>query len=398
MRLPAYHLDKNANDSPHVVILGAGASVAAFLPLLRGLPAGVGRVRERSGFAEVVHSPGFAWVVILDKSNELLENGSSIVSTIHSGTEELVESASLRTEAVRRFNRFYTRKIGLLEEGLLHSPFTLTEARVVYELAHRKRTTATQLCEELGLDAGYLSRLLAAFQKRGFIEKRPAEADRRQQILSLTDAGQEAFAALDAASRGEIAALLSGLSDISQDRLVHAMESIEGLLGAPPESGVPYILRRHQSGDMGWVVQRHGALYNQEYGWDETFEALVAEIVAGFIRTFDHKRERCWIAEKEGENVGSVFLVAHPERPGVARLRLLLVEPKARGLGIGKRLVQECSRFARQAGYHTITLWTNSVLHAARRLYEQEGYRLIKEGPHHSFGHDLVGQTWELAL
>ncbi len=301
-------------------------------------------------------------------------------------------------EAVRRFNRFYTRQIGVLQEGLLRSPFSLSEARVLYELAHHEQTTATHLGQELGLDAGYLSRILRSFHERGLVEKQPSEGDRRQHLLALTEQGQAAFAGLDAASRGETGAMLRGLSDADQSRLVHAMQAIEGLLGAEPEHRVPYLLRPHQSGDVGWVVQRHGVLYRQEYGWDETFEALVAEIVADFIRAFDPKRERCWIAEREGENVGSVFLVRHPEREGVAKLRLLLVEPKARGLGIGRRLVAECTRFAREAGYHTITLWTNSVLHAARRIYEREGYRLLREEPHHSFGHDLVGQTWELAL
>jgi DNA-binding MarR family transcriptional regulator/GNAT superfamily N-acetyltransferase len=301
-------------------------------------------------------------------------------------------------EAVRRFNRFYTRQIGLLEEGLLETPFGLTEARVLYELAHHEQTTATHLGEELGLDAGYLSRILRGFQKRGLLARRRSPADGRQVLLTLTDAGQVAFADLNEASRGQIESLLSDLAETDQDRLVHALETIQRLLGAHPEHRVPYILRPHQSGDMGWVVQRHGVLYNQEYGWDEQFEGLVAEIVAGFLRSFDPRRERCWIAEREGENVGSVFLVRHPEREGVAKLRLLLVEPKARGLGIGKRLVQECTRFARQAGYRTITLWTNSVLHAARQIYEQEGYLLVREEPHHSFGHDLVGQTWELEL
>lgn len=303
-----------------------------------------------------------------------------------------------RIEAVRRFNRFYTRQIGLLRDGLLESPFTLTEARVVYELAHNERTTATHLGEELGLDPGYLSRILRGFEKRGLLERRPSPDDGRQLLLSLTEEGQEAFAELDAASRSQIQAMLGGLPEVDRDRLMHAMHTIEAALGAQPEHRVPYILRPPQSGDMGWVVQRHGTLYNQEYGWDERFEGLVAEIVAGFIRDCEPRRERCWIAEREGQNVGSVFLVKHPEREGVAKLRLLLVEPEARGLGIGKRLVRECTRFARQAGYHTITLWTNSVLHAARRIYEQEGYRLVHEEPHHSFGHDLVGQTWELGL
>ena len=303
-----------------------------------------------------------------------------------------------RIEAVRRFNRFYTRQIGLLQEGLLRSPFSLTEARVVYELAHHEETTATHLAQELGLDAGYLSRILRAFERRGLIEKRPSASDRRQQLLTLTGAGEEAFARINTASRSEIEAMLNRLTEGDQGRLVGAMTEIEGLLGAGAEHRVPYILRPHQPGDMGWVVHRHGVLYNREYGWDETFEALVAGIVAGFIRNLDAKRERCWIAERGGENVGSVFLVRHPEREGVARLRLLLVEPGARGLGIGRRLVQECGRFARQVGYKAITLWTNSVLDSARRIYEAEGYRLVREEAHHSFGADLVGQDWDLTL
>jgi DNA-binding MarR family transcriptional regulator/GNAT superfamily N-acetyltransferase len=303
-----------------------------------------------------------------------------------------------RIEAVRRFTRFYTRQIGLLQEGLLRSPFSLTEARVIYELAHHEATTASHLSQELGLDPGYLSRIVRGFEERGLLERRPSERDGRQHLLALTDIGQEAFASLNAASRSQVAALLGELTAEEQHRLVHAMHTIETLLGASPEHRVPYILRPHRPGDMGWVVQRHGELYNREYGWDERFEALVAEIVAHFIQHYGARHERCWIAEKDGENVGSVFLVRHPERDGVAKLRLLLVEPKARGLGIGRRLVQECTRFARQVGYHTITLWTNGVLHAARRIYVTEGYTLMHEEPHHSFGHDLVGQTWELAL
>lgn len=316
-----------------------------------------------------------------------------------SSREVLADTRLLpRVEAVRRFNRFYTRQIGLLQEGLLHSPYSLTEARVLYEIAHHEQTTATHLTRELGLDAGYLSRILRGFQKRGLVEKRPSEEDRRRQLLSLTDQGQEVFAQLNAASRGDIATMLKEMAESDRDRLVQAMDTIEELLGAPPEHRVPYILRPHQSGDMGWVVHRHGVLYNREYGWNEEFEALVAELVADFIRNYDPRRERCWIAERQGENVGAVFLIRHREREGVARLRMLLVEPRVRGLGIGGRLVHECTRFARQAGYHTITLWTNSVLHAARRIYEREGYRMIHEEPHHSFGHDLVEQTWELTL
>ncbi len=301
-----------------------------------------------------------------------------------------------RVAAVRRFNRFYTKQIGVLHEGLLRSPFSLTEARVLYELAQREKPTATELGRELALDAGYLSRILHGFKKRGLIDKKADEADGRQSLLWLTAQGKEAFATLNARSRHEIGTMLSDLPAAEQSRLIGAMHTIEELLGAQPEQKAPYLLRPHQSGDMGWVVHRHGVLYAQEYGWDEQFEALVASIVAQFIQRYDSKRERCWIAEKDGENVGSVFLVKQSKT--VAKLRLLLVEPKARGLGIGRRLVSECVRFARHVGYRTITLWTNSVLHAARHIYEETGFRLVHEEPHHSFGHDLLGETWELKL
>ena len=301
-----------------------------------------------------------------------------------------------RVAAMRRFNRFYTQKIGVLEEGLLKSSFSLTEARVLYELAHRDRPTASELGRDLGLDGGYLSRILRGFQRRGLLAREPAPADGRQHLLSLTRHGQAAFAPLDARSRAEIGGLLKGLPAPEQERLIAAMGTIEQLLGAAPEAGASYLLRPHQPGDMGWVVQRHAALYAQEYGWDGSFEALVAEIVAKFIRGYDPKGERCWIAEKDGEIVGSVFLVRHSRSAG--QLRLLIVEPKARGLGIGQRLVAECIRFARQAGYRKVRLWTNSILHAARHIYEEAGFRLVEESPHHSFGHDLVGQTWELRL
>jgi DNA-binding MarR family transcriptional regulator/GNAT superfamily N-acetyltransferase len=301
-----------------------------------------------------------------------------------------------RVGVVRRFNRFWTRRIGVLREGCLESPFSLAEVRVLYELAHREETTASELGEELGLDAGYLSRILRGFEKRGLVHKRASEADGRRRLLRLTERGLEAFAPLDARSRSDIGAVLGGLSETGQERLVGAMRTIEGLLGARPEPEVPYVLRTHWPGDMGWVVHRHGVLYAREYGWDERFEALVAEIVAKFIQHYDPKLERCWIAERDGEIVGSVFLVRESEE--IAKLRLLLVEPKARGLGIGRRLVEECIRFARQAGYRKITLWTNDVLIAASRIYRGLGFRLVHEEPHHSFGHDLVGQTWELML
>lgn len=303
---------------------------------------------------------------------------------------------SQRVEAVRRFSRFYTRQIGLLHEKLLSSPFFLTEARVIYELAHREKTTATELGNELGLDAGYLSRILRGFKKRGLIDKRPSKTDGRKIILQLTQQGRDAFATLNARSRNQIAAILNELSTEDQNSLVQAMRTIEELLGVQPEHKILYILRPHQSGDMGWIVHRHGVLYAEEYGWDEQFEALVASIVAEFIQHYDPKRERCWIAEMKGEIVGSVFLVK--ETDSVAKLRLLLVEPKVRGRGIGTRLVDECVRFTRQVGYRKITLWTNNVLLAARHIYEKTGFRLVKKERHHSFGHDLIGETWELAL
>jgi DNA-binding MarR family transcriptional regulator len=299
-------------------------------------------------------------------------------------------------ESVRRFNRFYTKKIGVLHEGLLKSPFSLTEARVIYELAHHEKTTATELSHELGLDPGYLSRILRHFNKRGLIDKKRSKTDARQSVLWLTEQGQDAFAMLNSRSRNEVGAMLGELAVTDQNRLVEAMHAIERILGAQPEHKVPYLLRPHQPGDMGWVVHRHGVLYAEEYGWDEHFEALVAGIVAKFIEHANPKKERCWIAEMQGEIVGSVFLVKKSER--VAKLRLLLVEPKARGLGIGTRLVNECIRFAKQAGYRKITLWTNDVLHAARLIYEKTGFHLVREEPHHSFGFDLIGETWELVL
>ncbi len=301
-----------------------------------------------------------------------------------------------RVAAVRRFNRFYTRQIGLLEEGYLKSPFSLTEVRVLYELAHRDKPTASELSRDLGLDAGYLSRIVRRFEKRRLISRAPSDADGRQSHLGLTARGVAAIAPLERRSHEEIGAILGSLPAGEQVRLVESMRAIEGILGAMPEQKVAYVLRSHQPGDMGWVVHRHGALYAQEYGWDERFEALVAEIVAKFIHGYDPKKERCWIAEKDDEIVGSVFLVKASKT--VAKLRLLLVEPKARGLGIGARLVEECIRFARQAGYRKMTLWTNSILRAARHIYEEAGFRLVREERHRSFGHDLVGETWEREL
>ena len=288
-------------------------------------------------------------------------------------------------ETVRAFNRFYTRQIHLLQEGILDSPLSLTEARVLFELAHRKATTATDLCTELALDAGYLSRILDSFVRRKYIKKQAGD-DRRQRHLSLTATGRKAFRQLDAKSHQEAAAMLAKLSEPDQSQLIAAMKSIENIL--EPKPPAPYTLRFHRPGDIGWITHRHGVLYAREYGWDEKFEALVAGIAAKFIDNFDPVRERCWIAEQEGNIIGSIMLVKKTE--AVAKLRLLYVEPTARGLGLGGRLVQECIAFASAANYRKITLWTNSILLAARRIYQREGFRLIST--------DGDFETWELNL
>jgi DNA-binding MarR family transcriptional regulator/RimJ/RimL family protein N-acetyltransferase len=276
------------------------------------------------------------------------------------------------------------------------SPFSLTEVRVLYELAHHDDLTAAKLGNELGLDRGYLSRILQSFEKRGFVRKTRSKKDARQTHLAFTPKGRKVFAPVNSRTQQDVGAMLDALSATDQDTLLESMRRIEKLVGGREEPKVPYMLRAQHPGDMGWIVHRHGALYSQEYGWDEHFEALAAQITSDFIKNFDPKRERCWIAEREGEIVGSVFLVKKTKT--VAQLRLLLVEPKARGLGIGKRLVDECIRFARQKGYRKIVLWTNDVLKAARRVYEDAGFKLVREEPHHSFGQDLVGQYWELEL
>ncbi len=302
-----------------------------------------------------------------------------------------------RMRAVRRFNRFYTRTIGVLGDGVHRSPFSLTEARVMWELAHRDGPTAAEVGRELGLDAGYLSRILLRFQRRGLVERTPSARDARRSHLSLTRAGREAFAALDAAARGEVEAMLGGLGTDEQERVLEAMETIRQALDRredPAEGG--YALRDPRPGDLGWVVQRHGELYWREHGWDERFEALVAEVAAGFGRAHDPARERCWIAEADGRRAGSIFLVRATDEE--ARLRLLLVEPWARGRGVGPGLVDACLAFARQAGYRRVTLWTNDVLHAARRIYQARGFRLVREEPHRRFGVELTGQWWALDL
>jgi DNA-binding MarR family transcriptional regulator/N-acetylglutamate synthase-like GNAT family acetyltransferase len=300
-----------------------------------------------------------------------------------------------QTAAIRRFNRFYTRQIGVLDEGFQQSPFSLTEARVLYELAHRDQPTATDLVRDLELDAGYLSRILGAFEKRGLITRQPSERDARQSLLRLTKSGRQTFDALERRTQDEVGAMLDRLSTLSGRRLVEAMRSIEQLLDATrAERAV--VIRTHESGDIGWIIGRQGALYTREYGWDLGFEALAAHIAAAFLDNFDAKAERCWIAELDGVPVGSIMLVKKSKTVG--QLRLLFVEPEARGYGIGRRLVAECLRFARQVGYRRVVLWTQSNLDAARHLYEEAGFRLIKEEPHHSFGYDLIAQTWELKL
>ncbi|MGY6269332.1 bifunctional helix-turn-helix transcriptional regulator/GNAT family N-acetyltransferase [Achromobacter denitrificans] len=295
-----------------------------------------------------------------------------------------------RAETVRRFNRFYTRHIGVLHEHLLASDFSLTEVRILYELAHRSDLSMSDLCRELNLDAGYVSRVVSGFEKKGLIAKTRSAADARVGLLELTGKGRAAFAPLDEASRNEVIGVLEQLPEPAQQRLVNAMNDIQNLLSDKAPAG--YVLRDPLPGDMGLVVANQAVVYAREYGWNAEYEALVAEIVARFIRDFDRTRERCWIAEKDGKMVGSVFVVRQDET--TAKLRLLYVDPSARGLGIGRRLVEECQRFAKQAGYKRMVLWTNSVLEDARRIYEKEGFRLIEEEPHHSFGKDLVGQVW----
>ena len=314
--------------------------------------------------------------------------------------------SELRTAAVRRFNRFYTRRIGVLHEGLAETRFSLAESRLLWEFADRERTTAAELARDLDLDPGYLSRLLRGLKESKLIRSVRSEQDARHLHLSLTAAGKRAFAPLDRHSEAGVAALLAPLADVEQRQLLDAMATIESLLDTGTRRGVtPWLLRAPHSGDIGWVIERHGALYAREYAWDLRFEALVARIAADFVDRFDPAREACWIAERGGSNVGCVFLVQARDEAndnavveGTAQLRMLLVEPTARGLGIGARLVDECERFARAKGYRRIVLWTNSVLLAARAIYTRNGYVLTKSEAHESFGHRLVGETWELAL
>ena len=298
--------------------------------------------------------------------------------------------------AVRAFNRFYTRKLGVLDQQLLKSPYSLSEARVLYELAYREELSAKQIGAELGLDAGYLSRIVQNFDENGLITRTPLPADRRQFQLALTAKGRQTFAELERRTQDEIGAMLAALPRGGSQKLVGAMAEIERLLGVSGAAAAPAILRTHRPGDMGWVVQSHGAFYASEYGFDSSFEALVAEIAAKFLTSFDASRERCWIAERDGVQVGSVFLVKHSD--DVAKLRLLLVEPAGRGQRLGQRLVAECVAFARATGYRRITLWTQSILVAARKIYQDAGFVLVATEPHRSFGQDLIGETWERDL
>ncbi len=297
--------------------------------------------------------------------------------------------------AVRAFNRFYTRKLGVLDQQLMKSPFSLSEARVLYELAHREDAAAKQIGIELGLDPGYLSRIVQKFDEDGLITRKPLASDRRQYRLALTAKGRQTFARLERSMQDEVGAMLAALRHGDSDRLIAAMATIERLLGttgAPP----PAILRDPRPGDMGWVVQSHGALYAREYGFDSSFEGLVAEIAGKFLTSFDASRERCWIAELDGVQVGSVFLVRQSD--DVAKLRLLLVDPAGRGQGLGQRLVGECIAFAQACGYRKITLWTQSILVAARKIYQDKGFVLVATEPHRRFGQDLIGETWEREL
>jgi DNA-binding MarR family transcriptional regulator/GNAT superfamily N-acetyltransferase len=303
-----------------------------------------------------------------------------------------------KVNAVRSFNRFYTRQIGILQEGILQTPFPLTEARILFELARHNSLTPTKLRHELGLDAGYLSRTIAHLEQQHLVARVRSEQDGRQVFLHLTPEGEQAFATLNQRSSDDVAAMLNNLPEENQQSLLEAMHSIENILDKDKKSNPksPLILRDPEPGDMGWVVYRHGLLYAREYGWDNTFEALVARIVADFVDKFNPARERCWIAEMDGEIIGSVFVVQLDET--TAKLRLLLVEPKARGLGLGTRLVEECIRFARRTGYKKLTLWTNSILLGARHIYHKTGFKIVAQENHHSFGHDLVSETWELEL
>lgn len=312
---------------------------------------------------------------------------------VHPGSVTMLDE---RVAALRSFSRFFTKVIGVLDEGLLQSPYSLTEARVIFELAQAEVTEVVELRGTLGLDPGYLSRILARFEMDGLIVRTRSGVDGRRQTVRLTDAGRDVFALLESRSTERVGRLLSTVPETDQQRVIAAMATIESAL-ASHSPGPQITLRALRPGDLGWVVHRHGVLYADEFGWDETFEALVAQIVADYVANRDPRRDRAWIAELDGQPVGCVFCV-HGDDAQTAKLRLLLVEPSVRGLGIGGKLVDECIRFAREAGYEAMTLWTNDVLSAARRIYQRAGFTLVKEEPHDNFGHDLVGQYWHLSL
>ncbi|MEK4513250.1 GNAT family N-acetyltransferase [Paenibacillus anaericanus] len=301
-----------------------------------------------------------------------------------------------RIHTVRHFNRFITRNIGVLQEGLLHSPYSLTEVRIMFELAHRDNPTASDLTKELGLDAGYLSRILARLEQQGLIVKVRSETDGRQRILQLTPEGKEVYLPLNERSNEEVAEMLSELSEGDQVQLFKAMQTIEKLLTKDFKYSKPFILRPHEPGDMGWIVHKHGVLYAQEYGWDERFEASVLQIATEFINNYNPKQERCWIAEMNGEIVGSIVVVQ--ESDTIAKLRLLIVDPKARGMGLGTRLVEEAIQFAKRAKYQKLVLWTNHVLKEARHIYRKAGFTLVAEEKHSNYGPEVIGETWELIL
>lgn len=345
-------------------------------------------------------------------SKRVISSSKVVVRTRPSKTGTQPSNTAETVEAVRAFNRFYTKKAGLLQRGLLDSPYSLTEVRVLYEIAHQKDLTASDLTTSLGIDPGYLSRMLRRFEKNQLITRKRSRGDARSSLLRLTASGRTVFADLNARQSAQVAQMIESVSSEWQRNLVASMRTIRTALGDAPiaESGADVNdhpptegrsleelrVRTHRAGDMGWVMFTHGEIYSREYDWDQRFEALIGEIVVNFIRSFDPERERCWIAELGGERVGSIFLVK--DTAEVAKLRLLLVTPAARGRGVGQCLVDECIAFARQAKYRKLTLWTQSVLGAARHIYEIRGFRLVREEPHSSFGHDLVGQYWELAL
>src|ERR1700730_15480365 len=301
-------------------------------------------------------------------------------------------------DIIRSFNRRYTRQLGLLDNGLLGSEFTLTEARVLYELANCEDSTATQIAGELGLDLGYMSRLMKKFGRRRYIKRKRSPVDARQSRLQLTERGRAVFDPLDRAARLQIAEMIAPMTPEQRSLLLSAMQSVQRLLepGSTESRREPYAIRPLKVGDIGWITHRQGILYSKEYGWDPSYEAMVADLLAGFVKNFDSTMERGWVAERAGGIVGSVFLVR--ASPDLAKLRLLYVEPTARGLGLGGGLVHECIYFARLKGYKILTLWTNDVLASARRIYQAAGFQLTKEERHHSFGKDMVGQTWDLVL